>query len=324
MFSLSIRPINIGRAVIVSFFYVASVYSAAANTACIANYTTDGRVIRSDKEDRLLSALSPDLREVVDLRIKDGFRERGWRSPFGQARYDDMLYMIDFLEKALGPGLTPVHRDAVVAQFTSPVRLRETVEPLSRLIQSDPDRFEALLHHHVGGHKYWQQFSLCAFHSPYAFYNGLHYDTFFESSTGTYADVQAAYLKARSDIPMRNLDGKVLILRRSYLPDKKEPRIRFAAPPCGTDQEPRNMEFKYDVESQAWVRTEPYLPVGTWYLLGFEDPISQGSLGPAANTPREFSEIQNSLAQRFEELQKGVGLPVEFPSDLNLDCGEAE
>ena len=295
--------------------------SAFARNACVANYANDFRIVRSDEEQRLLSAMPPDLREVTRLQIEDGFTGRGWASPFGRARYDDMLFTLDFLDNALGQNLTPVLRAAVVEQFTSPVMLGKTVEPIGRLIKAHPDRFIGLLEHHVGAHKYWEQFSLCPSHSPYVFYDELHAIVFHEKHPGAYSDMNAAYRAARSLIPMRNLGGEILIIRRSYLPDPQEPRIRFTAPPCGSDGEPRSIELGYDMESRTWSRVEPLTPTGTWYMRGFEDPKIQDRRGPVANNPAEFSLVQNDLAKRFIDRQAELGLPIDFPKDPDLDCG---
>ena len=293
---------------------------AYARNVCVANYANDFRIVRSDEEQRILSAMPPDLRKVTEMRIEDGFMGRGWASPFGRARYDDMLFTLDFLDDALGQNFTPVLRAAVVEQFTSPVMLDKTVEPIARLIKADPDRFFALLERHVGAYKYWEQFSLCAPHSPYAFYEELYATIFYENQTGTASDVSAEYRAARSKLPMRNLGGEILLIRRSYLPDGEEPKLRFTAPPCDAGRDLRIMEFTYDIGSQSWLRTEPVTPTGTWYERGFEDPKVQDRRGWMANNPAEFSLVQSNLAELFVDRQAELGLPVEFPENLDLDC----
>lgn len=297
----------------------------AGHTDCIANYVTELTLTRSiEDERRLLGDLSSDLQEVLASRISGGFDPRGWSSPFAQARYDDLLYTLDYLIGELGSDFFPALRFAVVDQFASPLTHRNALEPLRELILSKPDRFVPLFRRHLGGFKYWQRFGLCASNSPYTVYVQWYASAFFQIHSDPSINVRVAWHDERTGVPMRYLGNQRPIIRRSYLPDVREPRIRFAAPPCGADQEPRNVEFKYDAEADMWVRTEPYLPIGTWYARGFEDPISQGGFDFAANTPEEFAAIQDKLVKQFEELQIDVGLPVNFPTDMNLDCEAKE
>ncbi len=109
-------------------------HPASAQTSCIANYSTGGKITRSPAEQKLLSSLPDDLREIIELRIADGFRPRGWASPFAQALYDDLIYTLAYLNDTLGDSFTNVIRYVVVDQFTSPVGIANLF-PVEHLIR---------------------------------------------------------------------------------------------------------------------------------------------------------------------------------------------
>ncbi len=295
-----------------------------AQHACIANYSTDGRVVRSAQEDEVLGNLSDTLADILRTQIEDALNGTAWRAPFAQARYDDMLFTLSFLDLELGPTFTPQMQAAVVAQFMSPVVLHETMEPIKELLLGDPPRFEALLERHVGAYMYWQQFSLCSVNSPYSFFQGIFERVAIEASASSANDDYRFIRERLSAVPKRNLGGQDLIIRQSYLPDQTRPLIRFALPPCGTDNEVRNIVFEYDLDGEVWVGIEPPLPVRTWYQRGFSDwdevDMDMDRRGFQPTNPKQYAEAQSELIARFEELQVLIGMPIEFPRNLDLDC----
>jgi len=120
------------------------------------------------------------------------------------------------------------------------------------------------------------------------------------------------------------LDSLNLIIRQSYLPDQTAPLIRFALPPCGTDSEVRNIVFEYDLDAEVWVGIAPPLPVRTWYQRGFSDwgevDIANDRRGFQPTNPKQYEEAQSELIARFEEIQSLMGVPIEFPRNLDLGC----
>lgn len=297
--------------------------SVQAQHTCIANYSTDGIVVRSAKEDEILGNLSDTLADILRTQIEDALNGRAWRAPFAQSRYDDMLFTLTFLDRELGKAFTPQMRAAVVAQFISPVGLQETMEPIKELLLSDPPRFEPLIERHVGAYMYWQQFSLCSFNSPYSFYKGIFERVALETSDSPLSS-QATIRERLAAVPKRNLGGHNLVIRQSYLPDNTKPRIRFALPPCGMDEEIRNVVFEYDLDAEEWIRVAPFLPVGTWYQRGFSDweeiDMNRDRDRFQPTNPRQYAEAQSELVARFEENQAVMGVPIEFPKDIDLDC----
>ncbi len=322
------------------FFCTATLNAGFVNAqdACVAFYATANRPVRSADEATRFVDLSPDLAELLQNQIEDAFNYSVWSMPFGQARYDDLLYTLDFLREEFGSEFTPGMHAAVVAQFTSPVVLRETMDPLSELFQQSPERVEDLLIHHVGGHKYWKQFGVCATNSPYAFYNSEMATIVRETTlrqamrsrglnsiTAVSREANRAYPAMRKQIPYRNLGVGALgniIVRRDYLPDREAPRIRYAMTPCGTDIEPRNIEFVYEAVTQSWVRTEPSLEIGTWNSRGFSDPYPGQGGREEISHPKDFAVVQEQMVRQFEERQAELGDAIPFPTDLNVSCDE--
>ena len=310
--------------------------AANAQGACVAFYSTANRPVRSADEAARFVDLSPDLAELFQNQIEDAFNYSVWALPFGQARYDDLLYTLDFLREEFGSEFTPGMHAAVVAQFTSPVVLRETMDPLSELFQLNPERVESLFRYHVGGHKYWQQFGVCAVNSPYSFYNSEMATIVRETTLGramrsrslnsidaVSREANRAYPVMRRQIPYRNLGVGALgniIVRRDYLPDREAPRIRYAMTPCGTDHEPRNIEFVYEITTQSWVRTEPSWEIGTWNSRGFSDPYPGGGGRDEISHPKDFAVVQEQMARQFEERQAALGDAIPFPENLDLRC----
>jgi len=293
-----------------------------AQHACIANYSTDGRVVRSAREDEAFSNLPDTLADILRTQIEDALNGTAWRAPFAQARYDDMLFTLFFLERELGLTFTPQMRAAVVAQFMSPVGLHETMGPIKELLLGDPPRFKALLERHVGAYMYWQQFGVCSINSPYSFFQGIFERVAIEASDSRPTDGHRIIRERLSTIPKRNLGGQNLIIRQSYLPDQTRPLIRFALPPCGTESEVRNIVFEYDLDGEMWVGIEPPLPVRTWYQRGFSDwdEVDMDRRGFQPTNPKQYEEAQSGLIARFEELQALMGMPIEFPRNLDFNC----
>jgi hypothetical protein len=331
-------PTLFGRSIVSSkpimtlvFFCAATLNAGIVNAqdACVAFYATANRPVRSADEAERFVDLSPDLAELLQNQIEDAFNYSVWSMPFGQARYDDLLYTLDFLREEFGFEFTPGMHAAVVAQFTSPVVLRETMDPLSELFQQNPERVEDLLIHHVGGHKYWKQFGVCATNSPYSFYENRfgrnYYDALRDPETGHIPDGHDRYGLVRRQVPYRNLGIGALgniIVRRDYLPHRDAPRIRHAMTPCGTDNEPRNIEFVYEAATQSWVRTEPYLEIGTWNSRGFSDPHPGQGGREEISHPKEFAVVQEQMIRQFEERQAGLGDAIPFPTDLDVSCDD--
>lgn len=171
---------------------------------------------------------------------------------------------------------------------------------------------------------YWEQFSLCSVNSPYWFFQGIFERVAIEASDSSPNDHYRFIRERLSAVPKRNLGGQNLIIRQSYLPDQTRPLIRFALPPCGTDYEVRNIVFEYDLDGEVWVSIEPPLPVRTWYQRGFSDwgevDMDMDRRGFQPTNPKLYAEAQSELIARFEELQALIGMPVEFPRNLDLDC----
>lgn len=297
---------------------------AQAQHACIANYSTDGRLVSSAQEEEVLGNLSDTLADILRTQIEDSLNGRAWRAPFAQARYDDMLWTLSFLERELGAAFKPQMQAAVIAQFMSPVSLHETMEPIEELILEDPKRYEALLTRHVGAFRYWQQFGLCIENSPYWFYRGLFQRAALESVGGSSTDFYRILSEAESVVPLRNLGGQNLIVRQSYLPDRTRPLVRFVLPPCGTDSEMRNIAFEYDLDAEVWVDIEAPLAIRSWYVRGFSDwndiDMEADRRGFQPTNPKQYASAQSDLIGRFEELQVLWGRPIEFPKNLDLSC----
>lgn len=132
---------------------------ALAENACIANYSTDGSMLRSAHEERVIDGFPGALRDVVEQIIEDEFKRGAWSSPFSQARYEDLVYTIDYIEDAIGSELTPALRFAIVQQFSGPISRTKALEPLDEIILGNHDLFEGLLDRHVKAFKFWSQFS---------------------------------------------------------------------------------------------------------------------------------------------------------------------
>ena len=295
-----------------------------AQHACIANYSTDGRVIRSAQEDEVLGNLPDTLADILRVQIKDSLNGRAWRAPFAQARYDDMLFTLTFFNRELGSAFTPQMQAAIVANFMSPVGLHETMAPIEQLILSDPSKYDALLERHVGAYMYWQQFSLCSENSPYSFFLYVFDRIAIRASDRSPSVAERFMRQRRAAVPKRNLGGHNLIIRQSYLHDQTRPLIHFALPPCGTDTEVRNLFFAYDLNEEVWVGIEPPLPVPSWYARGFTDwndiDMADRRRRVQHTNPKQYAVAQSELIARFEEMQVAMGKPVEFPKNLDLNC----
>lgn len=147
------------------------------------------------------------------------------------------------------------------------------------------------------------------------------------SMTAVSREANDAYPALRRQIPYRNLGIGALgniIVRRDYLPDREAPRIRYAMTPCGTDIEPRNIEFAYEAATQSWVRTEPYLEIGTWNSRGFSDPYPGQGGRDEISHPKDFAVVQEQMARQFEERQAVLGEAIPFPTNLDVSCDDDE
>ena len=330
----SLRCRAILPALIAALAALALPSAAYARHSCIANYSTDGRIVRSPLEAELIGDLPGGLSGVLQLpgglstilktRIEDALNGRGWRAPFAQARYDDMIFTLATLKAELGAAFTPELRAAIVEQFTSPVELQETMEPLRDILLSDPERFEALLDRHVGALKYWQQFGLCFQNSPYWFYQGILEEALFDPRAATTTEAMRPYKERMGSIPMRNLGGTDLIIRRSYLPDPLAPRIRYVLPPCERSGEPRDVTLEYDAASSEWTRVKPSISYRGWYARGFSDwsdiDLNRDLHDARPTSPPQFEAARAVLAERFLALQIDLELPVALPAEVELAC----
>ncbi|WP_152618462.1 hypothetical protein [Leisingera sp. ANG-Vp] len=300
---------------------------AARASDCIASYRTELRVGTQEQLDHLLGLLDDlpsDLSAHLAVQIDDSFLRAFSAQPFAAARFSDLIYTLEFLNKAMGAEFTPQMHAAVVTQFTSPVTMHQMMAPLEKALLNAPERFSDLIDRHVGAHRFWERYGLCASNSPYWFYRKVMETALLDVDAATIHDARRFIRSRNASIPMRKLADENLIVRRTYQPHDTAPRVEYHLPPCSDQLGPRRVAYRYDAAARTWAETAPVYDYHETPNLGFSDwseiDSSHKSRFNHSTNPEQYALRQAQLAVLFQDAQRELGLPVKLPKVDLLRC----